>query len=366
MQTYRNLYDELCSFENLCRAFRKAKRNKKPTRQILEFSVHVEKELLQLKHELETMTYEPQPLKHFVVRDPKTRLISASHFRDRVVHHAVCNIIDPIFDKTFISDSYANRRRKGTLAAVLKFDDYKRSISGNGKLLSKAKDNNQIYGYVLKADIRHYFDTVDHEILMNIISRKIKDQKVLWLVKKIIDNHDCEIPDKGMPIGNMTSQFFANVYLNELDYFVKHKLKAKRYIRYVDDFVILDGSKEKLEFYKSEINEFLKTIKLQLHPQKTKIVPLHAGVKLLGFRVFYEYKLLKRSNTRRIPYRVQDLVELYANGIMEKIGIFESIEGWNAYAIHGNTYKFRRSLMRKLRRSLKKADKIGALKAEAV
>ena len=159
-----------------------------------------------------------------------------------------------------------------------------------------------------------------------------------------------------MPIGNLTSQFFANVYLNELDYFVKHKLKAKYYIRYVDDFVILDTSKEKLEFYKTEINEFLKSIKLELHPDKSKVVPLCTGINLLGFRVFYKYKLLKRSNTRRIPYRVQDFIALYANGVIEKDKIFESMEGWNAYAIHANTYEFTRSLMKKLLKSIKKTD----------
>lgn len=350
MQTYRNLYNEMCTFENLHLAFKKAEKNKRLNPHILEFERNLENELLQLKHELETITYEPRPLKQFVIREPKTRLISASHFRDRVVHHALCNIIEPIFDKTFISDSYANRKSKGTLAAVLKFDEYKRKVSGNGRLLPCAKNNNQVFGYVLKADIRHYFDSVDHEILMQIISRKIRDEKVLWLIRKIMDNH-C-VKGKGMPIGNLTSQFFANVYLNELDYFVKHNLKAKYYIRYVDDFVILDTSKETLESYKEQINEFLNTIKLELHQQKSKIVPLHSGVSLLGFRVFYKYKLLKRSNVRRIPYRLQHFIELYANGMMEKENIFESVEGWNAYAMHGNTYKFRRSMTKKLVRCL--------------
>jgi hypothetical protein len=176
-------------------------------------------------------------------------------------------------------------------------------------------------------------------------------------MKKIIENHDCEIPGKGMPIGNMTSQFFANVYLNELDYFVKHTLKAKYYIRYVDDFVILDGSKEKLEIYKERIREFLNTIKLELHPQKTKVVPLRNGIKLLGFRVYFNYKLLKRSNFRRIPYRFQELIDLYAEGAVDKLTIYESVQGWDAYAMHGNIYKFRRSLVRKLRRAIRKVDK---------
>jgi RNA-directed DNA polymerase len=211
--------------------------------------------LLQLQKELRKQTYEPKPMKTFIIRDPKTRVISASSFRDRVVHHVLCNIIEPIFDKAFICDSYANRKDKGTHAALKRFDYFVRKISGNGMLLSNAKDSNQVYGYALKADIRHYFDSVNHEVMVHCIRRKIQDEKVLWLVKKILDNHNGEVLGKGMPIGNLTSQFFANVYLNELDYFVKHRLKAKYYIRYVDDFVILDASKEKLESHDKRVSE---------------------------------------------------------------------------------------------------------------
>jgi len=270
-------------------------------------------------------------------------------------------MIEPIFEKTFISDSYANRKGKGTLKAVLKFDGYKRKVSGNGKLLPKAKDNNQVYGYVLKADIKKYFDTVDHEILMEIIERKIKDEKVLWLIRKIMDNHDCKISGKGMPIGNLTSQFFANVYLNELDYFIKHELKVRYYIRYVDDFVILDASKEKLEIYKEEIGNFLKKLKLELHKNKSKIIPIRKGVKFLGYKTFYYYRLLKKSNSKRIVYRIEDYMKMYVEGIMNKDKIFESFEGWKAYAMHSNTYKFRQKLTNKLNKSLKNVDKLSKM-----
>ena len=353
MQTYRNLYNKLCSFENLHIAFRKAKRNKGFNLHIAEFELNLEAELFKLKHELETTTYEPRPLRQFPIREPKTRLISASHFRDRVVHHALCNVIETIFDKTFIYDSYANRKFKGTLAAVLKFDEYKRKVSGNGRLLPDAKDNNQVFGYALKADIRHYFDTVDHEILIRIIERKIKDEKVLWLIKKILDNHVSELPGKGMPIGNLTSQFFANIYLNELDYFVKHKLKAKHYIRYVDDFMLLNPTKQILEEWKNQINGFLKNnLKLDLHPEKSKVMALQSGTKFLGFRVFYKYKLLKKSNIRRMKHRINDFIEMYMNGLTDKIEILDSIDGWEAYAMHANTYKMRKQMNKKMLRVL--------------
>jgi len=348
MMTDDNLYDKLCSFKNLLHAYTKALKGKSSKWYIKEFSANLDKNLIELESELMSMKYKPRRMKTFVICNLKTRVISASDFRDRVVHHALCNIIQPIFEKTFIYDSYANRKGKGTHAALKRFDAFKRKASDNGKLLPFAKDGNMISGYALKAVIKHYFDKVDHDILMKILSRKIRDEKVLWLIKRILDNHSRKIAGKGMPIGNLTSQFFANVYLNELDYFVKHKLKAKYYIRYVDDFVILHESKETLESYKYRISEFLRTIRLELHPEKSKIIPLHRGVTILGFRVFYNYKLPKKSNMRLMNRRLEQFIGLYKNGVMKKEEVLEKIEGWNAYAVHGNTFKLRKHIMKKL------------------
>ncbi|MBI4167852.1 MAG: hypothetical protein HY515_02745 [Candidatus Aenigmarchaeota archaeon] len=344
-----SLYGRLCLMKNLRKAFKKARKGKGTKLYVTEFQKDLEKNLLQLQKELRKQTYKPCRMRTFVICDPKSRVISASAFRDRVVHHALCNIIEPIFDKTFIYDSYANRKGKGTHAALNRFGYFARKVSGNGKLLPYAKNKNQVYGYVLKADIRRYFDSVDHEVMMRAISRKIHDEKVIWLARKILDNHTSE---KGMPIGNLTSQFFANVYLNELDYFVKHRLKAKYYIRYVDDFVILHPSKEKLESFKAAINEFLKTIKLELHPQKSQVVPLQKGIKLLGFRVFSAYKLPKKSNIKRFEHKIGDFIQLYRDGIMEKPDILARVNGWNSYAMHANTYKFRKRSLKNLKKSL--------------
>lgn len=332
--------------KNLRLAYRKARKGKTAKWYVKEFETDFEKNLLQLQKELRSMTYEPRKLKRFVIYDPRTRVIYASDFRDRVVHHAICNIIEPIFEKTFIFDSYANRKNKGSVAAILRFEKFKRKIAENGRLVKSAKDRNMVIGYALKADIRHYFDSIDHEVLIHIISRKIKDEKVLWLIRKIVNNHTSE---KGMPIGNLTSQFFANVYLNELDYFVKHKLRAKYYIRYVDDFAILDKSKERLEFYKGQLSEFLKSVKLELHPQKSKVLPLHHGINLLGFRIFYHYKLPYKRNIRRFEKRTQALLALYEDGSLSKEKIIESIEGWFAYAMWGNTYKMRKKIIEDLK-----------------
>jgi retron-type reverse transcriptase len=198
MKTYNNLFSKLCSLENLQLAFKKARKGKSKKWYVNEFESDLDNELAKLKLELEVQNYKPKPLKRFIIRDPKTRVIHASAFRDRVVHHALCNMIEPIFEKTFISDSYANRKGKGTHAAVERFDTFVRSVSGNGKLLQNAINNNQVYGYALKVDIKHYFDSVDHEILVRILDNKIKDEKMIWLIRRILENHNCKSPGKGM------------------------------------------------------------------------------------------------------------------------------------------------------------------------
>lgn len=347
MKTYNDLFSEVCSLENLGLAFRKARRGKSGKWYVKQFESNLNHELEKLKTELESATYKPQPLKRFVIKDPKTRVIHASAFRDRVVHHAICNIIEPIFDKTFIYDSYANRKHKGSHAALERFDAFKRKVAQNGKLVQHAKDDNMVVGYTLKCDIRHYFQTVDNEILLKILGKKIADRKLLNLIKVILDNHDSRTKGKGMPLGNLTSQFFANVYLNELDYYVKHVLKAKHYMRYVDDFVILDRSKEKLALWKWLINNFLKQrLELELHPEKSKIMPLHNGVNLLGFRVFYHYKLPRKRNLRNFKRRLLDARRLMvgeADGKAKKM-----LEGWFGYIMHGNTYKLRMKMKKEL------------------
>ena len=254
MKTHNKLYPRIYDLNNLMLAWKKAKKGKTKKVYVIEFETNLLENLLKLQNELKFKTYKPKPLKTFILRDPKTRKISASDFRDRIVHHALYNVIEPIFDKTFIYDSYANRKDKGNLKAVQRLHYFARKISRNGNVIGRFNDN-QVKGYCLKADIKHYFFEVDHKILLRIIKKKISDDSVIWLVEQILHNNLTE--NKGMPLGNLTSQIFANIYLNELDYFVKHKLKARYYIRYVDDFVILHPSKSLLEIWKYESNEFI-------------------------------------------------------------------------------------------------------------
>lgn len=246
MKTYKNLYSEIYSLRSLFIAWKEARKGKTKKDYIINFGKNLSENLSELHFELKNQTYVPQPLKTFILRDPKTRKISKSDFRDRIVHHTLVRVLEPIFEKAFIHDSCANRKGKGNLFALRRFYEFIRKASGNGKI-NGWFNNNQIKGYCLKADIKHYFQEVNHEVLLNIIKKRITDEKVVWLVERILDNNVSDNPDgKGMPLGNLTSQFFANVYLNELDYFVKHELRAKYYIRYVDDFVLLNPSKEQL------------------------------------------------------------------------------------------------------------------------
>ena len=328
-----DIYSKIYNLSNLILAWKRARKHKTKKDYVIDFEKDLGNNLRQLKFELMSQTYQPKPLVNFIVKDPKTRKISKSAFRDRVVHHALVRIIEPIFDKSFIYDSCANRIGKGNLFALKRFDLFKRKVTCN--LREEA--------FCFKADIKHYFQEVNHEILINIIKRKIKDEKVIWLIERILKNNVVGMGSiqKGMPLGNLTSQFFANVYLNELDYFVKHKLKVKYYIRYVDDFVILYNSKEQLEIWKMEIERFLKdNLKIEFHYQKSRIISLSRGVDFVGFRNFYYYRLLRKRNMKKVINKIK----FYWIGEISYEKLQEAFYGWNAYAKWADCFKLRKRI----------------------
>jgi RNA-directed DNA polymerase len=328
MKTYVNLYENLCSMNNLANAWKNARKHKTKKFYVVEFERELRKNLLQLRKELLNQTYNPKPLKTFIIRDPKTRKISSSAFKDRIVHHALFKIIEPIFDKTFIYDSCANRIEKGTIFALNRFERFKRKVTYN---LTKE-------AFCFKADIRHYFEEINQPILLNLIKKKIADEKVIWLIKQILNNFEKE---KGMPLGNLTSQFFANIYLNELDYFIKHTLKAEYYLRYVDDFVILHKSELQLTTWKREIEIFLKeNLKIELHKEKSKIISLSRGVDFIGFRNFYHFRLLRKRNLCKIEM----IINLANEGKISEEKFAEIFQGWTAYSKWANSYNTIRKL----------------------
>ena len=350
MKTYKNLYSSLCSLENLQSAFEKAKEGKTNKFYVKQFEKNIVPELSVLKQELESFIYRPKPLKRFIIKDQKTRVIHSSAFRDRVVHHALINVLEPIYEKIFIFDSYASRKNKGTLAAVKRFDAFKRKISCNGQLVKKALGGNQIRGYALKADIKKYFDAVDQCRLIGVIQQKITDKYIIWLIKQILDNFQIKNLGNGMPLGNYISQFFANVYLHELDQFVKHELKAKYYLRYVDDFVLFSKNKERLVQWKEQINFFLKNhLFLELHPEKSKTIFLKRGFTFLGYKIFYHHRLLKRNNIRKFERNFADKASLYKNSFITYEKLALSLSGWFGYAKWANTYSIRKDLLDRLK-----------------
>ena len=332
-----DLYAQLCSYENLELAFRKARKGKTLKLYVIEFEKNLDVNLIQLQQELLFHTYRPRPLETFILSDPKTRKISKSAFCDRIVHHAICNIIEPLFDKSFIFDSHANRIGKGTFKAIERFEYFAQKVSRGFTRLC----------FVFKADIRHYFETVDHTILLSVLQRKIDDKRLLWLIKVILQNYHTDYQGKGMPLGNLTSQFFANVYLNELDQYVKHTLKAKYYIRYVDDFVIFDNYAENLQRFKKEIQAFCnQALALQLHPDKSKIYNLKNGVSFLGMRVYPHHRRIKKKNVRRFERKLLQLRDDFEEGKVTGEKAVEHFEGWLAYIANANTFKYRRHLVR--------------------
>jgi RNA-directed DNA polymerase len=237
MKRYGNLWSQVIEFENLWKASRQAQKGKRFRESVLAFNHHLEQNLFELQAELQTKTYQPGAYRTFEIIDPKPRLISAAPYRDRVVHHALCNVIVPLIERSFIDDSYANRVGYGTHRALKRCVHFARSSR-----------------YVLQCDIRKYFPSIDHAILKDKIRHKLKCRDTLWLIDSIIDNGKLEEPalnyfpgdtlltplerSIGLPIGNLTSQFFANVYLNGLDHFVKETLHVHKYLRYVDDFLL--------------------------------------------------------------------------------------------------------------------------------
>ncbi len=350
MKTYKHFYEKVYSRDNLYLAYRKARERKTKKGYVLKFEENLIPNLLDLQEELRENTYRPAPLKTFILRDPKTRKISVSEFRDRIVHHAVCNIIELIFERSFIPDSYANRKGKGTLAAIKRFDYFKRIVSRNGSCVKNHPQ--EVRGYMLKADIKHYFESVDHSLLLSILKKKIKDKELLSLISIILKNYLGSFPGKDMPLGNLTSQFLANVYLNELDWFVKQKLKAKYYLRYVDDFVILHRSKAELEKYKKLIGQFLeKYLSLQLHPQKTKIFPLHRGTDFLGVVIFYRHKQIKKKNLIRFNQKYLSLSKRVKDKESNYDELYDFMEGWIAYTKQANTYRLRTKILREFEES---------------
>ncbi len=294
MKRIGNLWERLISFENLYAAYRKAIRGKRQRRDVARFIVHAEDELLRLHEELRDQTYQPGAYRTFYIYEEKPRLISAAPFRDRIVHHALCNVIEPIFERAFIPDLYSNRAGKGQHQAVRRAQQFARR-----------------FPYVLKCDIKKYFPSIDHAILKTLLRRKIKCPRTLWLTDLLIDRSNPQTPvtdyfpgddlltplrrPKGLPIGNQTSQFFSNVFLNPLDHFIKETLRVTGYVRYVDDFLIFGNEKRGLWHIKTTLEHFLQTHRLKFKPNGVTLFRARESVPFLGYRILPAVILMQRQ-----------------------------------------------------------------------
>jgi retron-type reverse transcriptase len=350
-QTFKHLYPQVHAFDNLYHAFRAARQNgKRQKANVAAFEHHLELELTRLETELAEKTYRPGPYHHFYIYERKRRKISAAPFRDRVVHHALCRVIEPIFEARFIHDSYACRVGKGTHRAI-----------------ERAQELARRYRYALQCDVAQFFPSIDHAILRGLLARYLADEDALWLIDQILASGVGVLADeyemryfpgddlfavnrpRGLPIGNLTSQFWANVYLNELDYFVKHQLHCPAYVRYADDFLLFSDDKRVLHTWRQELITFLQTLRLQLHAERAAVFPTCDGLTFLGFRLFHYHRRLRNDNARAFSRRLRTMAAAYTAGetTLEKIG--ERVQSWIAHARFGNTYRLRTQILGSVR-----------------
>ena len=326
---FHNFFDEIISLENLFLAWDEFKRGKRNKPDVQKFEYNLEDNIFQLQQELKVKTYKHSNYKSFYIQDPKLRSIHKACVKDRVLHHAVFRILYPIFDPTFISDSYSCRIEKGTHRAVNRIQKFARKVS----------KNNTKNCYILKCDILKFFNSISHNILISLIQKKIKDENTIWLISKIIESFSI-LANKGLPLGNITSQLFANIYLNELDQFVKHKLKEKYYIRYCDDFVILGENREYLEKLVPQINRFLnEKLKLSLHSDKISIRKYYRGVDSLGYVSFPHRRILRTKTKRRMFRKIEQRIERLKRGEISKKSFNQTIQSYFGVLKHCNSHK---------------------------
>jgi retron-type reverse transcriptase len=342
MKTFEKLYSEIISLPNLYRAFEKAKKGKKKQRTIA-FEKNLHENLWKLHCELLNKTYNLLPYFTFYVTDYKKRKIMCPNFRDQVIQHAIFNYLEQIYEKVFIYDSYACRKDKGTHKACLRLK----------KFICKYSSED----YFMKCDITKYFYSIDHQELKLLIRKKIKDENVLWLIDKIIDSHSEEsLPshinnplqiqqEKGIPIGNLMSQLFANIYLNELDYFIKHEIRIKHYIRYVDDFVILGKTHKEMRENLSKIQKFLsECLFLKLEEKKVQINKISFGVDFAGYVCFKRFVRVRTRNYRRFMKKFKVKVSDYYFGELTFEKICASFISYMGHLSHTNSQRIKEKL----------------------
>lgn len=341
MKIHRDLYDRMIEPTALFRAWELFRRGKRSRPDVAQFEYTLEPHIFALYRDLQSQTYGHGIYSSFFITDPKQRHIHKATVRDRVVHHAVFQILNPIFEPSFIAHSYSCRVGKGTHKGVDAIDRMSRKVS----------QNNTRSCFALKCDIKRFFDSIDHEVLLTILARRIKDDRVMWLMNEIIRgfSHDKLHNGKGLPIGNLTSQLFANVYMNEFDQFVKHDLKVKYYARYTDDFIILNHKRDALEQLIPRIRDYLmKALYLALHPYKVIITTPQRGIDFLGY-VIRPYSITLRTKTKRRMLRhLSERIDSFNDGVLSDESLIQTVSSYLGVLSHGNCEQLEDHVMTKL------------------
>ena len=289
------MFEEIIKIENLLLAWKEFFPGKRDKPDIQEFSLRLIDNIFSLHRDLLNHPYRHGSYQAFNISAPKPRSIHKATVRDRLFHHAVYRVLYPYFDRKFIADSFSCRIGKGTHKALARLKSF----------VYKVSKNNTRTCWILKCDIRRFFASIDQDIIMDILKLHIRDGQILWLLGEVIGSFHSTEFDKGLPLGNLTSQLLVNVYMNEFDRFVKHKLKVKYYIRYVDDFVIFSENRDYLENLIPQVDLFLREqLKLTLHPQKIFIKTLASGVDFLGWIHFTDHRVLRTATKRRMIRRI--------------------------------------------------------------
>ncbi len=323
-------YEDITSLENLLEAWKEFIRGKRRRRDVQEFQRDLMGNIFSLHRDLAARQYRHAPYEAFNISDPKPRSIHKASVRDRLLHRALYRKLYPFFDRTFVSDSFSCRQGKGTHKALDRFRMFAYSASKNHtKIL-----------WVLKCDVRKFFASVDHAVLLDILAKYIPDKNAVMLLSEIIESFHSAAPDGanhpgvGLPLGNLTSQLLVNIYMNRFDQFVKHRLKVKWYVRYADDFVIMSTDREWLDKVLLEIEAFLRTqLKLELHPDKVSIGTVAGGIDFLGWVHFPDHRVLRSVTKRRMM-----------RGIMQKHGKKETVQSYLGLLWHGNAQMLQRKV----------------------
>lgn len=352
MQSIKNLYENIYDFENIYKAWEEARKGKRYRDDVLIFNQNYEEHLIDIQNQLIYETYEVGRYHTFYVYEPKKRLIMSLPFKDRIVQWAIYRKLFPLYENTFINDSYACRRGKGTHKAADKLQYWLRQT-----------DRKPERYYYLKMDISKYFYRVDHDILLKILAKRIKDERLLRLLEKIINCETTQfglpmwkepdevevadrLADKGMPIGNLTSQMFANIYLNEVDQYAKHKLHLHYYIRYMDDIIILHKDKKYLAEVRDLMEVFLdENLRLNLN-NKTVIRPCSMGVDFVGFRIWATHRRMKKKTAVKIKRNLKSHIQRVRHGEESKERLERTIASYRGILSHCNSYGMRKSLNR--------------------